>query len=186
MLTVLAKQIHRLNVLSDTQTCRAKLSLSVGVSLVHSLPSSLLVVAKMWNSMKEEKVSSARGDQGGALGACWSSNATLMTFSLDLRTEAEQSGRSINLALSVRGIAALNATGAADQVKKLMIPMYGRMLHDLKGHQKSVQYGVFGEVLWRGYLFFMLVAHHLVLYDFWCARLRLSTLLIVENSMSIC
>lgn len=43
-------------------------------------------------------------------------------------------GRSINLAISVRGIHALEQVGLAERVMKLAIPMRGRMIHAIDGH----------------------------------------------------
>src|SRR5205823_1195024 len=42
-------------------------------------------------------------------------------------------GRSINLALSTRGIHALGQLGIADEVLKYAIPMRGRMIHERSG-----------------------------------------------------
>src|SRR3954452_22494538 len=42
-------------------------------------------------------------------------------------------GRSINLALSTRGIYALEQLGIADEVLRHAIPMRGRMIHDKSG-----------------------------------------------------
>src|SRR5438874_12511422 len=42
-------------------------------------------------------------------------------------------GRSINLALSTRGIHALEQLGIADEVHQHAIPMPGRMIHDRSG-----------------------------------------------------
>jgi kynurenine 3-monooxygenase len=50
-------------------------------------------------------------------------------------------GRSINLALAARGIAALRRAGIEAEVAKLMIPMRGRMVHDLSGAQRFLPYG---------------------------------------------
>ena len=44
----------------------------------------------------------------------------------DMRKEETESGRSINLALSERGIHALKMAGLMEQVEKLLIPMRGR------------------------------------------------------------
>src|SRR5438094_6045728 len=43
-------------------------------------------------------------------------------------------GRSINLALSTRGIHALEQLGIADEVLRHAIPMRGRMIHDKSGN----------------------------------------------------
>ena len=54
---------------------------------------------------------------------------TVLERRSDPRLKEAESGRSINLALSSRGIAALTTAGLMDEVKKLLIPMKGRMLH---------------------------------------------------------
>lgn len=59
----------------------------------------------------------------------------------DMRTEEVESGRSINLALSERGIYALKMAGLMDQVEKLLIPMRGRMLHLSDGSLEFSPYG---------------------------------------------
>jgi kynurenine 3-monooxygenase len=64
----------------------------------------------------------------------------------DLRNEPELRGKSINLALSVRGFAALKTAGLESAVIDLLTPMFGRMLHTKNGSQELVPYGVFGEV----------------------------------------
>ena len=54
---------------------------------------------------------------------------------------APRGGRSINLALAARGIAALRRVGIEAEVAKLLIPMRGRMVHDLRGAQRFLPYG---------------------------------------------
>ena len=54
---------------------------------------------------------------------------------------APRGGRSINLALAARGIAALRRAGIEAEVAKLLIPMRGRMVHDLGGAQRFLPYG---------------------------------------------
>src|ERR1041385_3598954 len=51
-------------------------------------------------------------------------------------------GRSINLALSTRGIHALEQAGIADQVLRHAIPMRGRMIHDKSGELHFAPYDV--------------------------------------------
>src|SRR3984893_4229975 len=51
-------------------------------------------------------------------------------------------GRSINLALSTRGIHALEQLGIADEVLKHAIPMRGRMIHDKSGGLHFAPYDV--------------------------------------------
>ncbi len=49
---------------------------------------------------------------------------------LDKRRHLVEGGRSINLALSNRGIRALHEIGLAEKLKQNAIPMFGRMIHD--------------------------------------------------------
>lgn len=58
----------------------------------------------------------------------------------DLRTTDISAGRSINLALSDRGLKAMRMVGVADKVTPLCIPMYGRLIHDAQGNTFSSNY----------------------------------------------
>lgn len=51
----------------------------------------------------------------------------------DMRKETISAGRSINLAMSVRGLTALKEVGIADEIMEIAIPMRGRMVHPLNG-----------------------------------------------------
>src|SRR6266702_7550560 len=51
-------------------------------------------------------------------------------------------GRSINLAVSTRGIHALEQIGIADEALRHAIPMRGRMIHDKSGDLHFAQYDV--------------------------------------------
>ncbi|MDR9373727.1 MAG: NAD(P)/FAD-dependent oxidoreductase [Schleiferiaceae bacterium] len=60
----------------------------------------------------------------------------------DARKTELAGGRSINLALSDRGLKALERVGLAEKVLKTMaIPMYGRMMHDREGALNYQAYG---------------------------------------------
>ncbi len=59
----------------------------------------------------------------------------------DPRLVDSESGRSINLALAARGIAALKTAGLMKEVKELLIPMKGRMLHLEDGSEVFSSYG---------------------------------------------
>lgn len=59
----------------------------------------------------------------------------------DMRRSAVAAGRSINLALAERGMHALRLAGLMDEVEPLLIPMRGRMLHDLAGGLALMPYG---------------------------------------------
>ncbi|MFK7769469.1 MAG: FAD-dependent oxidoreductase [Mariniblastus sp.] len=62
---------------------------------------------------------------------------TILERRPDMRGVSADSGRSINLALSSRGIHALKSAGLMDDVEKLLIPMRGRMLH-LQGQEPQL------------------------------------------------
>jgi kynurenine 3-monooxygenase len=59
----------------------------------------------------------------------------------DMRIADIGGGKSINLALSARGIYALKEVGLYDEIKKIAIPMYGRMIHNLDGSTQLMPYG---------------------------------------------
>jgi kynurenine 3-monooxygenase len=59
----------------------------------------------------------------------------------DMRKVELGGGRSINLALSTRGIHALKEVGLYDEIKKISIPMYGRMIHSPYGSAQLQPYG---------------------------------------------
>lgn len=59
----------------------------------------------------------------------------------DMRLVQISAGRSINLALSVRGIHALAAAGLWSSMQKIIIPMKGRMMHSLAGELTFQPYG---------------------------------------------
>jgi kynurenine 3-monooxygenase len=59
----------------------------------------------------------------------------------DPRIAGLDRGRSINLALAARGIRALERAGVMQRIHPLMIPMRGRMVHDLGGRSSLQPYG---------------------------------------------
>lgn len=59
----------------------------------------------------------------------------------DPRETLAEGGRSINLALAARGIRALERAGVMDRIRPLLIPMRGRMVHDLSGAVTLQPYG---------------------------------------------
>ncbi len=59
----------------------------------------------------------------------------------DMRKEEVSAGRSINLALSVRGLHALAQVGLKDEILKKAIPMLGRMIHSRTGELALQPYG---------------------------------------------
>ena len=63
----------------------------------------------------------------------------------DMRKADIGGGRSINLALSDRGWRALEGIGIGEDIRKVGIPMYKRVMHDVKGNLTSQPYGKEGQ-----------------------------------------
>ena len=59
----------------------------------------------------------------------------------DMRRESISAGRSINLAVSARGLHALDQVGLKDRVLQQAMPMQGRMIHPVKGELSFQPYG---------------------------------------------
>jgi len=58
----------------------------------------------------------------------------------DLRKTDISAGRSINLALSNRGLKALRLCGMEEKAREICIPMYGRLMHDTQANTFSSNY----------------------------------------------
>ncbi len=72
---------------------------------------------------------------------------TVFESRYDMRTHAFGGGRSINLALSTRGIRALEEVGLAEHTKEHSVPMNGRMMHNTQGHLTFQPYGEQGQYI---------------------------------------
>jgi kynurenine 3-monooxygenase len=59
----------------------------------------------------------------------------------DMRLTRARAGRSINLAVSTRGIHALREAGLWAEISRIIIPMKGRMMHSLAGELTFQPYG---------------------------------------------
>jgi kynurenine 3-monooxygenase len=67
----------------------------------------------------------------------------------DPRQAQPERGRSINLALAARGMRALERAGVMERVRPLLIPMRGRLVHELSGQSALQPYGQREhEVIW--------------------------------------
>ncbi|WP_018476528.1 FAD-dependent oxidoreductase [Pontibacter roseus] len=66
----------------------------------------------------------------------------------DMRKVLLDGGRSINLALSDRGFKALRGIGIEEEVRKVAIPMHGRMMHDEQGNLTFQPYGKEGQSIY--------------------------------------
>ncbi len=92
---------------------------------------------------------------GGLVGSLLSANLSRHGYKVklyerrpDVRGVELQAGKSINLALSVRGWKALDLIGLREKVEKISIPMYGRMVHDLEGNTVLQPYGKEGQAIY--------------------------------------
>ena len=65
----------------------------------------------------------------------------------DMRKQNIGGGRSINLAMSDRGLKALHTVGLEDEIRKMAIPMHGRMIHHLDGRTELQPYGDKGQYI---------------------------------------
>lgn len=65
----------------------------------------------------------------------------------DMRRENISAGRSINLALSDRGIKALEEVGIMDAIREIAIPMHGRFIHTAGGSTGYQPYGKKGQYI---------------------------------------
>ncbi|MGA7961042.1 MAG: FAD-dependent monooxygenase, partial [Candidatus Acidiferrales bacterium] len=59
----------------------------------------------------------------------------------DMRRVRASAGRSINLAISTRGIHALREAGLWEEMRRIIVPMKGRMMHSLMGDLTFQPYG---------------------------------------------
>ncbi len=66
---------------------------------------------------------------------------TVRELRSDPRTTEVAAGRSINLAMSARGIRGLKHAGVFEQVEHLLLPMRGRMIHEVDGTTSLLPYG---------------------------------------------
>ncbi len=66
---------------------------------------------------------------------------TIRELRADPRGAEHVAGRSINLALSSRGIRGLKRAGVFAQVEELLMPMRGRMIHEPDGSRELLPYG---------------------------------------------
>lgn len=94
--------------------------------------------------MADEKVTIIGAGLAGSLLAIYLArrgmHADIYEARGDMRLEAVAPGRSINLALSDRGITALREVGMDDYMLAEAVPMYGRMVHAVSGETRLLPY----------------------------------------------
>ena len=99
----------------------------------------------------------------------------------DMRKSTVDGGRSINLALSHRGLKPLETVGLGDVIRENCIPMPGRMIHDNKGELNFQPYGKEGQYInsiSRGGLNALLMSKAeeegvIIQFNHWCKKVDL-------------
>lgn len=66
---------------------------------------------------------------------------SLLESRKDVRSEPDNGGRSINLALSCRGLTALREAGLAEQISDILVPMRARAIHQESGELLFQDFG---------------------------------------------
>ena len=97
--------------------------------------------------MSKEKITIVGAGLVGSLLSIYLSRKNKYEISIyegrdDMRKQTMGAGRSINLALSDRGIKALEEVGIMDDIRTICIPMHGRQIHLKDG---TVTYQAYGE-----------------------------------------
>jgi kynurenine 3-monooxygenase len=93
----------------------------------------------------EEKIAIVGSGLVGSLLACFLARRgmSVLVFEKlpDMRKESIPAGRSINLAISTRGLSALRRVGLEIEALRHAIPMRGRMMHSVQGELSFQAYG---------------------------------------------
>lgn len=102
-------------------------------------------------SNSNKKISIVGGGLVGSLNSIYFAkkgfNVEVFEARDDIRSSKTYSGRSINLALSTRGIEALKEVGLDQLVVPTGIPMYARMIHTPEGTKYPVPYGTENQAI---------------------------------------
>ncbi len=99
----------------------------------------------------QEKVTIVGGGLSGSLLAIYMAKrgfeVSLFERRPDMRKNKIYAGRSINLALSTRGLNALSKIGLDKEILSDAIPMHGRMMHSVNGELTYQPYGKDGQAI---------------------------------------
>ena len=103
------------------------------------------------NSFMSKHITIVGGGPVGCLAAIYLAkkghHITIYERRKDMRKESAYAGRSINLALSDRGIRGLEGAGIVQDILNVAIPMSGRMMHSVDGEQMYQAYGKEGQAI---------------------------------------
>lgn len=90
----------------------------------------------------------------GLVGSLWAMYLAKMGYQVDvyerrpdMRHMDMKGGRSINLALSERGLKALEGVGVREKAQQMALPMQGRLIHDTNGYTNLQPYGLQGQFI---------------------------------------
>lgn len=102
--------------------------------------------------VEEKTVAIVGGGLVGSLAALHLANRGYHVKVFERREDIRQASsieghRSINLALSVRGLSALKMVGLEQEILETVIPMKARMVHPLGKEAQEQPYGTFGECI---------------------------------------
>ena len=102
--------------------------------------------------MKNKKVAIVGAGLVGSLWAVYMAKRGYQVKVFDRRPDIRKlkivQGKSINLALSDRGWKGLEGAGVADIIRKVAIPMHGRMMHAVDGKLTYQPYGKEGQAIY--------------------------------------
>src|SRR5260370_39686105 len=128
---------------SSRWTTRRCLALRIIAILRRQTPLSAHVISR--TAPEKPRFSIVGAGLAGALLACYLGKAgyrvDVYEKRSDPRGQDQTGGRSINLAISGRGIRALREVGLADEILQAAIPMRGRMMHSRAGTLSAQPYG---------------------------------------------